>query len=288
MKLALGTVQFGLPYGIANSRGQVPMDDVEEILEIAKNSGIKYLDTAIAYGTSETILGSIGVSWAKLITKISSVPNDCNNVRDWVKSEIEASLDRLGVTKLDTVLLHKPSDILTNNGPALLRSLTDLQSEGLLNKIGYSIYDPCDLENLMNEFTPDLVQAPYNILDRRLEQSGWLKKLKKNSIEVHTRSTFLQGLLLMNKDERPLKFNKWDKIFTMFDDWLCIEQITAKQASFSFVNKNELIDNIVVGVDCPSQLNEILKLVNLDSIDIPGQIISQDELLINPSNWHLI
>lgn len=288
MKLALGTVQFGLDYGIANKKGQVSLVDAEKILEIAKNNGVIYLDTAIAYGSSENILGKIGVSWAKLMTKITSIPSDCTYVSDWVNSEVEASLERLKIPKLEVIMLHKASDILSSNGPALIQSFENLKSEGLVNMTGYSIYSPNDLEKLVNHYVPDIVQAPYNLFDRRLEKSGWLDWLKNNKVQVHSRSVFLQGLLLMKKDERPKKFDKWKQEFTHLDKWVCKENISALEAAFGFVYQNKLIDKVVVGVDNPEQMNDVLKLTNQSPINAPALMSSQDEMLLNPSNWSLI
>lgn len=290
MKLALGTVQFGLPYGIANKDGQVTRQQAQLILNHAQDSGITHLDTAIAYGNSEEVLGEIGVSWAKLITKLPSLPADIpaeeKAIKSWVDVQVSTSLAKLKTEKLEALMLHNTTDLKSEHAAALFNALQQLKSTGIVNKVGYSIYSPAELDQFFSLFKPDIIQAPYNLFDRRLEQSGWLMKLKTEGVEVHTRSVFLQGLLLMPKAERPAKFNKWQDLFASFDKWLKVENLTASQAALGFVNSNDHIDKIVVGVDSKKQLEEVMSLTECSLQLAPNEISSKDENLINPSYWN--
>ena len=153
MRLALGTVQFGLPYGVANKSGQVSQNEAKSMLRIASENGIDTLDTAIAYGESEECLGCVGVKNFKMVTKLPSIPDGCLDISVWIHEQVTSSLSRLGVEKLYGFLLHKPEDLLGTDGPELYRALDSLKEKGLVKKIGVSIYSPNELEALKNDFS---------------------------------------------------------------------------------------------------------------------------------------
>src|SRR3989338_1375415 len=196
MRLAIGTAQFGLHYGIANQGGQVTRSAAKAMLQLAAENGIDTLDTAIAYGESETCLGEVGTQGFKLVTKLPAVPDDCADVSGWVQEQVAASLARLGVNVVYGLLLHRPEQLLRSEGKALYHTLQNLKETGQVQKVGISIYAPSELEVLTKQYCFDLVQAPFNLVDCRLHTSGWLKRLKDEGVEIHTRSAFLQGLLL--------------------------------------------------------------------------------------------
>jgi aryl-alcohol dehydrogenase-like predicted oxidoreductase len=127
MRLALGTVQFGLPYGVKNSSGQVSRDDARSILKLASVNGIDTLDTAVAYGDAENCLGEIGVHKFKLVTKLPRLPDDCLDVDDWVQMQMDASLSRLGVKKVYGLLIHHADQLLSINGSSLYSALLRLK-----------------------------------------------------------------------------------------------------------------------------------------------------------------
>ena len=192
-RLALGTAQFGLSYGVANQQGQVSIDQVAEILRVASAVGVDTLDTAIAYGESEQVLGQVGVSSFKIISKLQALSDESLDLQKQVIDSVESSLERLRITQLYGLLLHRPGQLLSNQGVTLYQALQDLKNKGLVKKIGISIYSPTELEALCRSFEFDLIQAPFNIFDRRLERQGWLDKLKKKGVEVHSRSVFSTG-----------------------------------------------------------------------------------------------
>ena len=163
--------------------------------------------------------------------------------------------------------------------------MQDLQNSGVVDKIGYSIYDPAELDLLWSDFQPDIIQAPYNILDRRLKTSGWLQQLHDANVEVHVRSVFLQGLLLMKKERRPNKFERWNHLWNRWDQWLDVNKISALEACLGFVISEMAIDRVVVGVDSLAQLDEILSLSTTSIPQVPHDLVTSDLDLINPSNW---
>lgn len=286
MKLALGTVQFGLNYGVANTSGQVSSEVASDILQHAHQSGIDTLDTAIAYGESESVLGEIGVQPWKVVTKLPAVPDGCTDVTQWVQAQVHGSLGRMGVDSLHGLLLHRPGQLLEHIGAELFAALQSLKADGLVAKVGISVYGPAELDALSGRYTFDLVQAPLNILDRSLVDSSWAQRLKNDGVEVHTRSAFLQGLLLMPKEKRHAKFDRWKDIWFEWDQWLAETGLSPLQACLRYANKLDCIDRVVVGVDNVTQLEEIIAAAEGVLPSLPQFKILQDDRLVNPATWN--
>lgn len=286
MRVALGTVQFGLEYGVGNQAGRVQLADAKNILQQATAQGIDTLDTAIAYGDSESILGQAGVDSWNVVTKLPALPEGCADVAGWVEAQIEGSLSRLGVSQLHGVLLHRPEQLLGENGKPLFEALQHIKAQGITRKIGVSVYGPEELDMLMGEMQFDLVQAPLNILDRRLVESGWARRLKEQGTEVHVRSAFLQGLLLMAADQRPEKFARWHSIWSEWTRWLGETGLTPLQACLGYVLGIEEVDKVVVGVDSIKHLKEILAASHSPLPSLPNWPQPIDTDLINPGRWN--
>jgi aryl-alcohol dehydrogenase-like predicted oxidoreductase len=287
-RIGLGTVQFGLPYGIANQSGQVSRTEAGLMIAYAASCGISVIDTAIAYGESEACLGTIGVRGFKVVTKLPSVPDDIDvaDVPNWVCGQVTASLRRLGVATLYGLLLHKPSQLLGRFGTPIAGALVELKAKGLIDKLGISIYAPEELEVLDRIFQIELVQAPFNLLDRRLLTSGWLGRLKRSGIEVHTRSAFLQGLLLMPKSSIPSEFSHWSDLWQTWHRWLALHDISALRACLTFVLSYPEIDHVVVGADNVDHLRKIIASVSIDNaLELPD-LTCEDLNLIDPSRWN--
>lgn len=285
MRVALGTVQFGLRYGVANAYGQVPRDEAARILNEARLAGIDTLDTAVAYGNSEELLGELGVNDWNVVSKLPELPDEVEDVNTWVKQQVQSSLARLRIDRLDGLLLHKPSDILGDHRFAYVRALDQIRELGLARSIGYSIYSPNELSDLCNAFAPDLVQAPYNLLDRRLESSGWMSRLVGEGVRIHTRSAFLQGLLLMPEKERPARFNRWRSLWQMWARACADLNSTPLELSLGFVLSQPAIERVVVGVDSAAHLREIMASACRQQTSGFPQIESWDLDLIEPSRW---
>lgn len=284
-RLALGTAQFGLDYGIANQDGQVTRSTAKAMLQLAAASGIDTLDTAIGYGESETCLGEVVPRGFKLVTKLPAIPDDCSDVSGWVQEQICASLSRLGVSAVYGLLLHRPGQLLGTGGEILYQTLQDLKETGRVQKVGVSVYAPSELEKLTARFYFDLVQAPLNLIDRRLYTTGWLRRLKDSGVEVHTRSAFLQGLLLMPHASIPEKFSPWSDLWVNWHDWLAHHTISAVQACLAFPLSLPEIDRVVVGANGVSQLEQIISAANsISSVGFPD-LHCDAENLINPSRW---
>ncbi len=285
-RLALGTVQFGLPYGITNRTGQVMPAEARAILEYASAKGLDTLDTAISYGNSEECLGKIGISGWRVVTKLPAVPDDCSDVFTWVHAALACSLERLHSDRVYGLLLHRPQQLLGPHGPALLRALFDLKENGLVEKVGVSIYDPAELDFLLRVFRPELVQAPLNVLDRRLVTSGWMRRLHAEGIEVHIRSIFLQGLLLMPASSRPRYFDRWAGLLEKWQNWVEGQGVTPLQACVSFALSYTEVARVIVGVENVAQLREIVSAASIPPVSAP-HLSCEDRDLIEPSRWSI-
>ncbi len=284
MKLAIGTAQFGANYGISNNSGQINSIDAEDILKFATSCKIDTIDTAIAYGESEKILGEIGVENFRVVTKLPEIPCNYGILQKWVDLKVDSSLMNLRVKILSGLLLHRPEQLLDKDKKDLCSILTNLKSRGKVKKIGFSIYNPEELDLLLEVLKPDIVQVPYNILDRRLDTSGWLQRLFEEDIEIHIRSIFLQGLLLMNSDSRPDKFNKWQSIWNQWDRWLDKYDLDPVQVALSFALFDSRISRVIVGIDDLEQLKEIVSTAKKSS-EFPDAFYIKDKRLIDPSKW---
>jgi|TARA_B110000879_G_C11167152_1_gene511831 hypothetical protein len=287
MKLAIGSAQFGLDYGVSNNTGKVPNQEVNKILNVAKKSGINFLDTAIAYGNSESSLGLSNVSKFNIISKLSSLGKGNKNIKEEIFQQINGSLDRLGVNSLYGVLLHDTKILLTDNGDQIYDALLGLKQEGLVKKVGISIYDTIELDEILSKFKIDIVQAPMNIFDQRLISSGWNIKLEKMGIELHVRSVFLQGLLLMKPSERPEYFKPWKSLLEKYDGWLIESGYTNIEACINSILQIDSVNKVIIGIESSKQLEEIITLIDKKLIKIPVFLSSKDTSLIDPTMWKI-
>ena len=285
MKLALGTVQFGLDYGISNHSGQVSLAQAIEVMTLARLHGIEDLDTAIAYGDAEARLGQIGLQGFRVVTKLPPLPTGLADAGAWAKAQLAASLNRLGCACVYGLLLHRSADLIGPQGPALLQALEDMQGEGLVQKLGISIYAPCELDAVMPLMRWGLVQAPFSLVDRRLQTSGWLQRLKDLGVEVHTRSAFLQGLLLMRAEAMPPKFLPWLALWQQWQAWQTATASSALGACLAFTQSFPEVDRVVTGVDGPAHLQGILAALREPLPPYWPNIACDDDQLVNPSRW---
>jgi aryl-alcohol dehydrogenase-like predicted oxidoreductase len=286
MKLALGCAQFGSDYGISNTSGRTFDSEVGRILRTAKSAGIDTLDTAVTYGDSEIVLGKQGIDGWLVVSKVPPLSDETIDGREWILGNIQKSLNRLNIAQLEACLLHSPHELLGKQGANIIRGLKDAKEKGLVSKIGYSIYSPDLLDQIFQILPPDIIQAPYNIFDQRLKTSGWLERLLDANVEVHIRSIFLQGLLLMDRQERPAYFQKWKGIFQRWDNFVDERGGDSLAICLGFAKSISLVSRIVVGVENNEQLNQLILAWNEVVPFEEKQFSCEDSFLIEPSNWH--
>jgi len=287
MKLALGTVQFGLDYGVSNTQGQVCPEEVNKILAVAQQQGINTLDTAPAYGNSEEVLGKTDLAYKfKIVSKIPALSDNNIDIEEYVK----ASLKSLNIESLDTVLFHHVNDIISStHAQSRFNALLKLKEQGKTAKVGISVYTLEQLEFCVKHYPLDIVQLPLNCMDQRFINTGWLDKLADNNIEVHCRSIFLQGLLLIDPEQLPNYFLPFKKFFQLF--WDTAQQLKVSPLSLALAigHQYNSIDKMVVGCCNTKQLSEIIhsyQVAKMLDVDL-SSLNSTNEQLILPQNWQV-
>lgn len=282
-KVALGTAQFGLDYGISNTAGQVSQAEVETILARARSGGIVTVDTAAAYGSSETALGAACVSSFQVVSKLNGQAADIPQP-DAVDRALSASLQRLNLTSLYGYLVHDPALLLSPQGDRIYRRMTELRDQGLVQKIGVSAYTPAEIETLSGRYDLDLVQIPLNPLDARWDDT--LPALKSAGTEIHCRSIFLQGLLLMDPAKLPRHMAAHQDTLTRWHDWCRARDLSPLAACIGFMNDLQTMDKAVLGVTRRAELDQILEL-NAASLPeaLPENLRTTQAEFLNPSLW---
>jgi aryl-alcohol dehydrogenase-like predicted oxidoreductase len=286
-KIALGTVQFGIDYGISSINGQVKPKEVRNILSYAHLKNIDLLDTAPAYGSSEQVLGGVNVQNFKVVTKTRHFNKTEIGIDEvtLMKKDFFRSLENLKKDSVYGVLMHNANDLLKPGSQQFFNQLENFKQDGKITKIGVSIYDHNQLQSILESFDIDMVQLPFNILDRRLIDSGMLATLQNRNIEVHARSIFLQGLLLMNEQDRPSKFKRWGALWKIWHEWLNDNHITALEATIRYAISMPEISKVLVGVNTKDQLKEIIIASDGLVLNIPPELYTNDVNLLNPTNW---
>lgn len=292
MKIGLGTAQFGLDYGISNLLGKTPSAEVKRILDTAAENGVHVIDTACLYGESEKILGQcLGEHHPfHIITKTLSYNKSFITEGDaeQFKKVFHESLVRLKQSSLYGLLVHNADDLLAQNGAALWEAMNDIKNRGLVTKIGASVYSARQIDAILEKFPFDLIQLPINVLDQRLIGSGHLERLKKCGIEVHARSAFLQGLLLMDPSDLPDNFCSVRLHLQQYHRFIGLRNVSPIKAALDFILNREEVDTVIIGVANSVQLEEILcacvDAPKLTSDDYRTFAWSDEEIL-DPSRW---
>jgi aryl-alcohol dehydrogenase-like predicted oxidoreductase len=289
MKFILGTVQFGLKYGINNSLGKPSQIEVNSILDYAFECGVKLLDTAEAYGDSQEVIGKYhkeSHNRFDIITKFSSKRNDLDSS---LTKRISQNLETLKVDYLYSYMFHSFSDFKLFY-PEFKCELMELKRQNIIKKIGVSVYTNEEIQEVIkNNNEVDLIQMPFNLLDNNTQRLSIIKKMKEREIEVHTRSVFLQGLFFKEQNQLPLNLQMFRPYLEQLRSIASSHSINLNDLSIGYVNQQEGIDKILLGVDSVDQLKRnvlALKIIlpkgvseKIDSIEV------SDKILLNPSNW---
>ena len=280
-----------MPYGIANETGQPLATEVCEILRAARKAGVSMIDTAHAYGDAEAVLGRCLDSGHdfNIVTKLP--PLHAETVTDQnIERQADAfrsSLLRLGRERVYGLLAHEANDLLAPGGDRLWAWLQSLREERKVEKIGVSVYSPQQLQQVLRRCeTLDIVQLPFNVYDQRFAQSGLLDLLKEKRVEVHSRSAFLQGLLLMAPEHLPERFASIRQHQAALHAWLRERGLDPVTGALAICLQNPRIDFVVVGCETVRQFDEIAEAAK-NPADLAGvdQFAISDEMTINPSKW---
>ena len=284
MKLCLGTAQFGLDYGINNTRGKIPQKEVLEILNFAHESGINTLDTASAYGNSESALGDAITQSGKKFQIITKYPAN-TEVRPF--QWINTSFELLKTERVHGCLFHNYS--IFKQHPDYIEDFVKIKDTNKTEKIGFSLYYPSEAEYILENNIPcDIVQVPYNIFDQRFEYI--FRDLKSKGIEIYVRSIFLQGLFFIDPEHLDPYFISIKNNLQELRSFAKHKSVDISVLSLKFANMNTYIDKIVIGVDSLDNLkNNINNYILTSSIKIDlrwfRSLAVVDERLILPINW---
>ena len=286
-KLILGTVQFGLKYGINNTIGKPKKDEVLSLLKVAYNSGIRVLDTAEAYGNAHQLIGNYHKkqdnSKFEIITKF---PHDIKH--NLIKSKVFEYLDSMKVNTLDIMMFHSFDSFKSNYNA--LKTLNELKSDGLINNIGVSVYTNSQLESLINEDLITVVQLPFNLLDNFSMRGDLINKLKEKGKVIHTRSAFLQGLFFKKHSDDIFIFQALKPHLKTLNQIIKEQGCSMEELALSYCIKQNNIDNVIIGVDSISQLNANIKAasyeLNEEALKCVNNITVENLELLNPSLWN--
>lgn len=285
-KLILGTVQFGLNYGVNNKLGQMSILEAHEILDLALKSGVKTLDTAAAYGTSEQVIGDFiklkDQNPFNVITKLA--------LKDGItwESSLKNSQINLGIGQIDTLMFHSYRDYANTKGQ--LQELLSSQKGKGFNKLGVSVYTNEELVAVATDEHIDLVQAPFNLLDNNSLRGEALRKCKEHNKEVHTRSAYLQGLFFMEDRDLPERLRPLRKELGVIHDISKDAGISIGALALSYALSKPYIDGVLIGVDSLNQLEQNMlwaQTQNLEShFEIIDNLMVEEVSLLNPVNWN--
>jgi aldo/keto reductase len=287
-KLCLGTVQFGMQYGINNVLRRQPTDEeVCTVLDIALAQGIHMFDTASAYGTAESILGCYGLvkKKAHIVSKLSPGAADC---KEEVLAELRCSLQRLGAEKLFCYMLHRAEDL---DRSGIMDGMCTAKERGLTEKIGISVYGPQEAMQAAQDDRIDAIQIPYNVLDQRLDTCCFFELAKKNSKIIFARSAFLQGLLLMNPREAEARVKGSGRLIECFQKRAQESDCSPVEAAMLYALSHPHIDYVVFGVDTPDQLIENIKISKKGAASmrcyqhLQGAFLDTPLEIIQPNLW---
>lgn len=297
MELCLGTVQFGMDYGIRNQK-QPTVEDAVQMLDYATQNGIDNIDTANAYGTAEDVVGTflqrktIDRNQLFIISKFK--PNLLDDISedkyyDVMKANLENSLERLHTDYLDSYLLHSARYVWDD---AIIDTLNRMKSEGYVRNVGVSVYEPDEAKKCIERSNIDFMQLPYSIFDQRMKAEGVFEMAKQavHKTQIHSRSAFVQGLILMKEDEVPPFLEKAKPIVRKIDQMCSQYEVSRIELAMSYVKRQSVVSHLVFGVDNLEQLKDSIRLfensMSADIIDdIAKEFTNIETDIVMPSLW---
>lgn len=281
MKIGIGTVQWGKDYGIANNNGMTSDTEINKIISCAQVNQINILDTAIQYGSAHKKIGKYCDDKIRIVTKLVT------NSKDSIKKQLNSSLHDLNRKSIYACLIHDSNYI--NKDDYKWKELEDLKLSGKIQKIGYSLYTLNQLKELLDKgIIPDIIQVPYNCINREFDK--YFKILKKLDVEIHVRSVFYQGLFFLESNKIPDNLSFFNERIYELKKIAESENLKLDELALLFVDNNRFIDYFILGFDNASQLLEAINTLKTKTIskDIVQSINSMKEIdnkLLNPSNW---
>ena len=290
LHFGIGTAQFGMDYGVTNKSGIPLKNEIKKILYFAKKNNISFIDTASLYGNSEKIIGSCmeEKNYFKIITKTLKFENKVIKNTDTIllKDTFHDSLKKLKLRNIFGLLVHRPKDLLKENGELLYLEMLRLKEQKLVQKIGISSYCKSEVNEIIKRFKIDLVQIPINIFNQEMLKNNFLKKLKSMNIEIHARTIFLQGVFFENYTSGIKSLRKLDPYLNKLKLVLKKKNISVAEAALSFVDQIKEIDVGIIGVLDTLQLQEVMLLNRKKrKVNFLKKFSIKNKSLTNPAEW---
>ena len=282
-------MQWGIPYGVSNTSGQTSEVEITSILSSAQACGVRTIDTACLYGDSETRLGKQNLGAFQIVSKTPACAaiTDAETASYFLNKAVRQSLRKLQIPKLYGYMVHHADDLLGRRGLWIASALRSLKEQRLVDKVGVSVYRKEQLDAITEHFIPDLIQVPVNVMDQRLIKNGTLKKMKDLGVEIHARSAYLQGLLLMPLSQVPAYFTPVLPLLGRWHQRLQAQNISPAQAAIAYVREIAEIDQVIVGVENTRQFEEVIRLSqDFPAFDATG-LACDDTAFVDPSFWKL-
>ncbi len=293
MQLCLGTVQFGMDYGIAGQK-QPEIEDAVRCLDYATQNTIKAIDTAEAYGTAENVVGEFlkrkTIARDKLQISAKLLPNCLDDVSEdeyvnVIEAHLKNTLLKLHTDYLDGYLLHSARYAFND---AILGALAQMVQKGYAKKVGVSVYEPKEAHACFDNKDVTFIQAPYSIFDHRMKDAGVFERVE--NVDVHTRSAFIQGLIMLDENRVPPFLHEAKPILKRIDAVSKKTGFSRVELAMAYVKREERISHLVFGVDSLEQLKEDVRVFERE---IPSDLLSDLEKefagikaeVVMPSLW---
>ena len=296
MDLCLGTVQFGMDYGIRGKR-KPPLSDCLKMLDYAVHSGIQTIDTANAYGEAEDVVGAYLEKNPEVRRNLRVISKFRPNLLDdlpedqyysVMKANLENSLCRLHTDYLDGYLLHSARYVFND---AIVETLLRLRNEGYVKKVGVSVYEVEEAKAGIQRRDLDFFQVPFSVLDQRMLHGGVFSLAAEKEVSIHSRSAFIQGLVLMNPEEVPAFLQERAAPVLQKVDLVCREAgVTRVELAIGFVKRQKAVSHLVFGVRNLEQLREDIRVFQQDLPEgvleeLEKQFAAVDADIVMPSLW---
>ena len=295
MRLCIGTVQFGMDYGVQGGTRPAARDAVR-MLDYATQNGVDAIDTAAAYGTAEEVVGeflsrkTLPRETLQVISKFGTNIFEGASVADYavrLRAAAETSLKRIKSDYLDAYICHVPTAV---GDPAIIEAMAALKVSGLVRHVGFSVYDPDQVQACLTTDVVDFIQSPFSFLDRRMETSGALAAACAKGVDLHTRSAFVQGLMLMDVAKIPERLAETRPVISDLEAACAEVGLSRRALALAFVKANPNISHLVFGVDNMTQLKEIVadfdRSVDSGAVKfVADRFAAVDPAIFLPNNW---
>lgn len=256
--MMLGTVQLGMPYGIANAHGQPNYAEARAILHTAWEAGVRWLDTAAGYGESEAVLGralaELGLrDRMGVVTKLrwlDDIASDPAAARALITQSVRESRDRLGLETIPICLFHREEDV------AQLPELLALREQGWIGAAGCSVMTPEAMARMLESPGLAAIQAPVSVLDRRFARAGLLQAAADRGIPVFARSVYVQGLVLLAEDRIPPFLSELVPVLRALRDLAAEADLSLGEMALRAVLAEPGVQCVVVGAETEAQVRE--------------------------------